>query len=195
MITTIGHDLGHGDDLVDGGRLLDAAQDHEMERPDADQDTTIGRRWCRRRRPERTPRASADQHPVEDVADARADPVAEGRQEAQIVAESSFCVGEYAGVDVGPLSASDWNTRASMYMPVPAIGHAMSAPKGPVARREPAGQVEDTRADHRADDHGDQRRKRQLLHVRRTRQPFLPLRFDLFRSQHGPDTRAPSAGG
>ena len=30
-------------------------------------------------------------------------------------------------------SASDWNTRASMYMPVPAISQAMIAPIGPVA--------------------------------------------------------------
>src|SRR5688572_20392642 len=33
----------------------------------------------------------------------------------------------------GLRSASDWNTRASMYMPVPAISHAMIAPNGPVA--------------------------------------------------------------
>jgi hypothetical protein len=33
----------------------------------------------------------------------------------------------------GRFSASAWNTRANMYMPVPAIAHAMMAPKGPVA--------------------------------------------------------------
>ena len=33
----------------------------------------------------------------------------------------------------GRFSARAWNTRASMYMPVPAIAHAMRAPKGPVA--------------------------------------------------------------
>ena len=33
----------------------------------------------------------------------------------------------------GRRSASAWNTRASMYMPVPAISHAMTAPSGPVA--------------------------------------------------------------
>ena len=30
-------------------------------------------------------------------------------------------------------SASAWNTRASMYMPVPAMHQAMMAPNGPVA--------------------------------------------------------------
>ena len=33
----------------------------------------------------------------------------------------------------GLRSASAWNTRASMYMPVPAMIHAMTAPSGPVA--------------------------------------------------------------
>src|SRR5215471_1357552 len=33
----------------------------------------------------------------------------------------------------GRLSARAWNTRASVYMPVPAIAQAMRAPKGPVA--------------------------------------------------------------
>ena len=33
----------------------------------------------------------------------------------------------------GLRSASAWNTRASMYMPVPAMSHAMTAPIGPVA--------------------------------------------------------------
>ena len=33
----------------------------------------------------------------------------------------------------GRRSASAWNTRASMYIPVPAIIQAMTAPKGPVA--------------------------------------------------------------
>jgi hypothetical protein len=33
----------------------------------------------------------------------------------------------------GRFSASAWNTRASMYMPVPAISQAMMAPNGPVA--------------------------------------------------------------
>src|SRR6516225_7527230 len=33
----------------------------------------------------------------------------------------------------GRFSARAWNTRASIYMPVPAIAHAMRAPKGPVA--------------------------------------------------------------
>ena len=33
----------------------------------------------------------------------------------------------------GRLSASAWNTRASIYMPVPAIAQAMRAPNGPVA--------------------------------------------------------------
>ena len=42
-----------------------------------------------------------DQHPVGDVADAAADPVAEGRQEARIVAEAGLGVGEDAGVEIG----------------------------------------------------------------------------------------------
>src|SRR5215467_9308388 len=33
----------------------------------------------------------------------------------------------------GRFSARNWNTRANMYMPVPAIAQAMRAPKGPVA--------------------------------------------------------------
>src|SRR6185437_15556555 len=33
----------------------------------------------------------------------------------------------------GLRSASDWKTRASMYMPPPAMTHAMMAPNGPVA--------------------------------------------------------------
>ena len=33
----------------------------------------------------------------------------------------------------GLRSASAWNTRASMYMPVPAMSQAMTAPIGPVA--------------------------------------------------------------
>src|ERR1700741_2904500 len=33
----------------------------------------------------------------------------------------------------GRFSARAWNTRASMYIPVPAIAQAMRAPKGPVA--------------------------------------------------------------
>ena len=33
----------------------------------------------------------------------------------------------------GLRSASAWNTRASMYMPVPAMIQAMTAPSGPVA--------------------------------------------------------------
>ncbi len=33
----------------------------------------------------------------------------------------------------GRRSASAWNTRASMYMPVPAMSQAMIAPSGPVA--------------------------------------------------------------
>ena len=33
----------------------------------------------------------------------------------------------------GRRSASAWNTRASMYMPVPAMIQAMTAPSGPVA--------------------------------------------------------------
>src|SRR5262245_21284497 len=33
----------------------------------------------------------------------------------------------------GRFSASAWNTRASIYMPVPAMIHAMMAPNGPVA--------------------------------------------------------------
>ena len=42
-----------------------------------------------------------DQDPVRDVAEAGADPVAEGRQEAQIVAEAGLGVGEDAGVEIG----------------------------------------------------------------------------------------------
>ena len=42
-----------------------------------------------------------DQHPVGDVADAAADPVAEGRQEARIVAEARLGIGEDAGIEVG----------------------------------------------------------------------------------------------
>src|SRR6516164_9574422 len=33
----------------------------------------------------------------------------------------------------GRFSARNWNTRPSIYMPVPAIAQAMRAPKGPVA--------------------------------------------------------------
>ena len=33
----------------------------------------------------------------------------------------------------GRRSARAWNTRASMYMPVPAMSQAMTAPIGPVA--------------------------------------------------------------
>src|SRR5215469_2798584 len=33
----------------------------------------------------------------------------------------------------GRFSARNWNTRANVYMPVPAIAQAMRAPKGPVA--------------------------------------------------------------
>ena len=33
----------------------------------------------------------------------------------------------------GQRSASAWNTRASMYMPLPAISQAITAPMGPVA--------------------------------------------------------------
>ena len=42
-----------------------------------------------------------DQHPVGDVADAAADPVAERRQEARVIAEARLGVGIDAGVDIG----------------------------------------------------------------------------------------------
>ncbi len=95
-------DLGHRDDAVDERGLLDAAQDQEVEQPDADR----GERDRDRRvavaedREERAQRR-LDQHPVRDVADAAADPVAERRQEARVVAETFARIGVDAGVDVG----------------------------------------------------------------------------------------------
>ena len=97
-----------------------------------------------------------DQHPVRHVADAAADPVAEGREETGVVAEALAGVGIDAGVDVRP-----------------ALGQGLEDPRQHVhagARDEPgddraqraggvgkgAWQGEDARPDHSADDHRGQ---------------------------------------
>ena len=159
------NDLGDGDDLVDEGRFLDAAQDHEMERPDANQRhddrddagavaEDVGKEAAERR---------ADQHPVEDVAEDAADPVAEGRQEAHVVAEPRLGVGEDAVVDVRPLLGQRLeHARQHIHAGArdrPCDERAERAGR----RREPAGKVEDPGPDHRADDHGGQRGERQFL--------------------------------
>ena len=96
------HHLGHGDDAVDDGGLLSAAQNHEMEQPDpgrGDQDRHHRVAVAEHR--EERPQGRLDQHPIGDVADAAADPVAEGREEARIVAEARLGVGKDAGIEVG----------------------------------------------------------------------------------------------
>ena len=128
------HDLGDGDDAVDDGGLLDAAQDHEVEQPDADRgdDDRHHRVAVAEHREERAERR-LDQHPVGDVADAAADPVAEGRQEARIVAEARLRVGEDAGVEVG-LALGQRLEHAGQHVHAgAAMIQAMTAPIGPVA--------------------------------------------------------------
>ena len=95
-------DLGDGDDGVDGRGLLDAAQDHEVKEPDADRgdddrDDRVAVPEDGKERAERR----LDQNPIRNVADAAADPVAERRQEARIVAEPGLGVGIDAGVQIG----------------------------------------------------------------------------------------------
>ena len=75
----------------------------------------------------------------------------------------------------GLRSASAWKTRASMYMPVPAMIQAMTAPSGPVALREGPRQREDARADHAAHHHRGQLHPRHLLFV--CAHVFLPVSF------------------
>jgi hypothetical protein len=137
-------DLGDGDDLVDRGGLLDAAQDHEVERPDADQRGRDGRDGVaafvgRKELAER----GADQHPVEHVAQHAADPVAEGRQKAHVVAEAGLGVGEHAGVDVGALFGERLEDAGQHVDPCagdgPGDDGAERAGRGP----EPGRQVED----------------------------------------------------
>src|SRR5262249_55181036 len=90
------NDLGDGDDLVDVGRLLDAAEDHKMERPDAGEGYQDGddagavpediwKEPAERR---------CDEHPVKGVAEDAADPIAEGRQETDVVAEPRLGIRE-----------------------------------------------------------------------------------------------------
>ena len=158
------HDLGDGDDRVDEGGLLDAAQDHEVEQPDADRgdddgDDGVAVAEDREERAERR----LDQHPVGDVADATADPVAEGRQEARIVAEAGLGIGEDAGVEIG-LALGKRLEHAGQHV------HAGAGDAPGDDRAERAGRVaegsrqgEDARADHRSDDHGGQCEQRELL--------------------------------
>ncbi len=146
------HDSGDSDDGVDHRRLLDAAQDHEMERPDADQrDDDRGRRAAVAEEiGEETPEGRADQHPVEHVAQATAEPVTEGREEAHIVAKARLGVGEHAGVDVGPPLCQRLEHPRQHVHACAGNRPGDDRAKRPCRGGEPARQVEDAGADHRA---------------------------------------------
>jgi hypothetical protein len=84
-------DLRDGDDAVDRRGLPDPAADEQVERPQAhaaEHDGQDGVAVAERRgdRPHRR----HDQHPVGDVADARAGPVAECGEGAEVLAEAAF---------------------------------------------------------------------------------------------------------
>ena len=95
------YDLGDGRDPVDDRGLLHPAKDQVKEQPHPDRrgddrdDGVAG--------PERGKRVRRghDDHPVGRVARAGRGPEAEGRVEADVVAESGLGVGEDAGVQVG----------------------------------------------------------------------------------------------
>ena len=159
------NNLGDGDDRVDEGRLLDAPQDHEMERPDADQrhDNRCGVGAIPENFWKEPAERRGDEHPVEGVAEATAEPVAEGRQEADIVAKARLRVGEDAGVDVRPLLRQSLE-HARQHVHAGARDRPCDeGAEGARRRREPAGKVEDARPDHRADDHRGERGKRKFF--------------------------------
>jgi hypothetical protein len=104
-----------------------------------------------------------DQHPVGDVADAAADPVAEGRQEARVVAEARLGIGEHAGIEIGlALGQRLEDARQHVHAGAgdqPGDGGA----DRPGGAGEGARQREDAGADHAADHHHGQREQRELL--------------------------------
>ena len=96
------HDLRHRHHGVDEGRLLHPRRIMKWKVQMPIRDTMmavsvlpppkIGKEGAERR---------ADQNPVEDVAEAAAEPVAEGGKKSHVVAKAGLGVGKDAGVDVG----------------------------------------------------------------------------------------------
>ena len=109
------------------------------------------------------PERRLDQDEAGDVGQAAADPVADRRGKARIVAEARLGVGVDAGVEVG-LAARQGLEDEGQHQHAdagdrPGDQGAQAAGRPPERR----GQGEDARADHRAHDEGDERAQRELL--------------------------------
>jgi len=94
------HDLGNRDHGVDEGGLLHAAQNCEVKGPDAyrsDGNGSDGVAVAEHRK-ERA-ECRFDQHPIGNVADATANPIAECRQKSGIVSKTGFRISVNTGID------------------------------------------------------------------------------------------------
>ena len=96
------HDLGEGGDGVERRRFLDAAQDQQVHAPQQGRRRGDGdRRGAVAEDREELAERGLDQDETGDVGQAAADPVADRRGEAEIVAEARLGVGVDAGVELG----------------------------------------------------------------------------------------------
>ena len=158
------HDLGDGRDGVERRRLLDAAQDQEMHAPQQDRGRGDGdRRRAVAEDREELAQRRLDQDEAGDVGEAAADPVADRRGKAEIVAEARLGVGVDAGIELG-LAARQGLEDEGQHQHAdagdgPGDQRAQAAGR-PAERRR---QGEDARADHRAHDQGDERAQREFL--------------------------------
>src|SRR5439155_16903541 len=95
------HDLGYGRYRIEGGRFLDAAQDHEMHAPQQDRRANDGgRRGAVAEDGKELAERRLDEDQTRDIGKARPDPIAGGRGKAGIVAKTRLGIGVDARVEL-----------------------------------------------------------------------------------------------
>jgi hypothetical protein len=112
---------------------------------------------------EKIAKRGLDQHPVGHVADATADPVAEGGQEAWIIAEPFFGIGENAGVKFGFAFRQRLEDARQHVHAAPCNAPGDDCAERPCGDAECPREREDARADHGTHDHAGQNEQRKLL--------------------------------
>jgi hypothetical protein len=108
-----------------------------------------------------------DQDKAGDVGQATADPVADRRREAQIVAEARLGVGVDAGIELGLAPRQRLEDEGQHQHAQAGNGPGDQGAQGTGRPSERRGDGKDARADHRTHDEGDERAQGEFLFCRR----------------------------
>jgi hypothetical protein len=164
------HDLGDRDDPVEDRRILRSAPDHEVERPYADCGEHDGKESVAvAERRHDGPHRRHDQDPVGDVADARARPVAECGEEAEVLTEARLGVRIDAGIEVRLADGKGLEDEREHQHARTGDHPGDEGSRDSRLLGEATRQREHAGADHRPDDHRGHRGEGELLRRRCSR--------------------------